>query len=112
MHTGIFQSLTVCIRGIFPYGESSLVSTYAYFPIRGSPYAYGDPGMRPCGDRYKVRIWGSLYTECNCVHTGINKYVNKIDLNFYKKKIPGSAPFDASTKNSAFLLLTGLVTQI
>jgi hypothetical protein len=29
MHTGIFQSLTVCIQEIFPYGKSSLVSPYA-----------------------------------------------------------------------------------
>ncbi len=29
MHTGIFQSLTVCIQELFPYEKSSLVSPYA-----------------------------------------------------------------------------------
>jgi hypothetical protein len=29
MHTGIFQSFTVCIREIFPYGKLGLVSPYA-----------------------------------------------------------------------------------
>jgi hypothetical protein len=29
MHTGIFQSLTVCIREMFPYGILGLLSPYA-----------------------------------------------------------------------------------
>jgi hypothetical protein len=35
---------------------------------------------------------------------GINIYVDKIDPNFYEKKLPGSAPLGASTKNSAYFV--------
>ncbi len=45
MHTGMFQSLTICIWEIFPYEKSSLVSPYANFPIQALPYAYRDPRM-------------------------------------------------------------------
>jgi hypothetical protein len=58
MHTGIIQSLTVCIWEKFPYGKSSLVSPYAKFSIWGSLYAYGDlsmhtvdPSMHTVGNR-------------------------------------------------------------
>ena len=47
-----------------------------------------------------------------CIDLGINIYVDKIDPNFYEKKLPGSAPLGASTRILLILLVTGLVTHI
>jgi hypothetical protein len=35
---------------------------------------------------------------------GINIYVDKIDPDFYEKKLPGSAPLGASMKNSVYFV--------
>ena len=60
MHTGIFQSLPVCIMKLCAYGKSSFVSPYAWFCVWGSPFAYGDSRMQTVGDRWKICIWGSV----------------------------------------------------